>query len=905
MYNKVPFNVVVPEYSPERDAPIFPHITKKYNCQENVAGMINKWGRLSWKIQQPDRSMVWTSVKLVLPMEIEAYDTSEDRLDMRVTSRRPACNMALSESPMNAFRQTTLSLNGKVFMEDNVFRKVLDTCYRGTGPESYGDNHSLKPVVCRDLQAPGHVTVYPILDNNDDPIGDGAHVNITDNAIKTLDNAFSLLEHNAPFLERARLWQEHLDFDGLTWRGNITNYLELGPFQARARKSNTAVPYIKDFHLTLNYDENPSYFDSVVGVNSVIPKGSRVVPAKLIEFGTIPNLRHHGETIHRTAKWPAYFSCKYSAKPYLEVTYTKFLDSMQPYYNLRCFEHQHENCPAFAMAIPTDSFESQAVVKRVTSRVLAYPTKIYLWASSSRGASGDFIQGGVRRSCLLSNIHCRINQRPDVVFNPSQESCFEMFQRHTNSSLEYGAWLKSPIYCFTPVDLGQSDMFANDARLTIFEWDAAVSLTPLQVQEYTDARNQDYLNVTGYGRNPTARKGLSIDYATDFGPPGAQQVIYASWDAAKSPALDAGDTTLSLYIRDDRSGNQHHLNCQMTPSAKAWWINKNLRISGTQDNLGNIEQPLQPEIIKIASIDSLSQQFRGFLWASVEFAEGADKGKIDGHFLFYIENSSGFVLPPGDDGVATQARDCIVPYAWIEDTPAAADDKGDPVHTYAIKAQYLASLNIDSLYQGRFQTQCGRKLFNVQGANGAVCTPGQTCFVTDAKGIRNNGGTSNHSGPKAAGSAEFPVLDQRTSTKRWVCFSPTPEMVAGTDKTLTWRGDTDGHETDAIADTLAGEQILRIGGQCDRNSLWDANSEPDEDLPMAIEAQNAKYNGQGFDMEVLDFSAVYPPSEPRFALNALYEYGNAQYQFTNDGMPTRVVPNLVPVDVSSAIPNLR
>ncbi|HIB87295.1 TPA: hypothetical protein EYO57_08830 [Candidatus Poribacteria bacterium] len=42
-----------------------------------------------------------------------------------------------------------------------------------------------------------------------------------------------------------------------------------------------------------------------------------------------------------------------------------------------------------------------------------------------------------------------------------------------------------------------------------------------------------------------------------------------------------------------------------------------------------------------------------------------------------------------------------------------------------------------------------------------------------------------------------------------------------------------------------------------------------------------------------------------YTMKALYEYGNANYQFSNQGLPTKVLPNLVPVSDSSAIPKLK
>ena len=76
--NTVPFNVNVPEYQPERSAPIFPQITRKYPCIEDVVGGTAKFNTLTWKIQQPDRSMVWTSVKLVLPFKMESFGDLDD-----------------------------------------------------------------------------------------------------------------------------------------------------------------------------------------------------------------------------------------------------------------------------------------------------------------------------------------------------------------------------------------------------------------------------------------------------------------------------------------------------------------------------------------------------------------------------------------------------------------------------------------------------------------------------------------------------------------------------------------------------------------------------------------------------------------------------------------------------------
>ena len=41
-----------------------------------------------------------------------------------------------------------------------------------------------------------------------------------------------------------------------------------------------------------------------------------------------------------------------------------------------------------------------------------------------------------------------------------------------------------------------------------------------------------------------------------------------------------------------------------------------------------------------------------------------------------------------------------------------------------------------------------------------------------------------------------------------------------------------------------------------------------------------------------------------YQLKVLYEYGNCQYNFSRDGAPTRVLPNVVPVGPSPGLPAL-
>ena len=61
---------------------------------------------------------------------------------------------------------------------------------------------------------------------------------------------------------------------------------------------------------------------------------------------------------------------------------------------------------------------------------------------------------------------------------------------------------------------------------------------------------------------------------------------------------------------------------------------------------------------------------------------------------------------------------------------------------------------------------------------------------------------------------------------------------------------------------------------------------------------------QGFELYEQD-EEDYSSENFDYNLKVLYEYGNAQYQFTKDAMPTRILPNLVPVKPSGDIPVLQ
>ena len=911
MLNRAPYNTEVPEFLPSRDAPINSYVVRKYPCQEQVANRSNEFQSLTWKIQQPDSSLVWQSVKIVMPMTIQCMDAQGEIADLNVFKRLPCCNVALSQSPMNAFQQTTLSLNGRIFSEVNSFRDILDTCYRGIGAQAYGDNHSLKPIVQRNLNsnvnAAGKLALL-----NAAGVATGHFVQVENLEERTLDSAFTLLEHNGPFIERARVFQDQLSYDGKTWSGEISHLLELGPFQARARKGNTAVPYIKDFHLRLNFENNPSQFDvlnppqpDVQG--QYVEQGGRVMAPKLLEFATLPNFLHHGETVLQSNGWPADYMFKYTEKPYLEVTYTKHESGMRPYYNLRCFEHQYEQSNRFQLPVSPDSFESSTSLQRVTTRLLSLPTKVYVWADLADEWRQSFITGGVRRSCLIENLHLRVNQRPDVMFNPSQEDCYEMFRRHTNSSLEYGSWLKSPIYCFDMVDVGQSDMYSNDARVTWMEWDGQCSLTQLQMTEGRNRQEDNLLTAHAYD----ITKVMDANWrAAGWATPVTANGIQLYLDADIMPQIQDTSVDISTVLVYKNPGASHD------PPVLRWA--DRTKILGTDSHFTEPGQAvISRSDLALNTLRANEYSLDGYIWAvmctvththnSVTHTKGDIKGP-----LWYVPNSLKIIPDQVDGEEMWQTTDTL---SWDYDS---GEDK-------MVNIKYdWAGHGAPKVISGVFASNpavasiTGKRFGAVDGEGNPINNdgwcPGIFAYEIDADGIRNvasiarggfhkygNGGYTKHTSKAGGIGANYnwvcfnyregyptpgPGKDSNAATK-WAHYRATvaaPGTGGGPDRPpLFWAPQV----ADALTQWGSGYQKIHVQA---KGKIGTENFH-------AFGATNTRLNPHdnfGAQLQNKQLEKINLTSE-EYRMKVLYEYGNCQYQFAADASPTKVIPNLVPV----------
>ena len=941
MQNTAPYNTDVPEFQPSREAPIYPSIVRRYPCQEDAVFPDDNVGfrHLTWKIQQPDSSMVWTSVKLVMPMRIETRNAALDVVDTRVGKRLPACNIALSESVMRVFRDTTLTLNGKVFNEVNYYRDILDTCYRGVGPQSYGDNHSLKPVVTRAIVAndPQQIVRVRAVDGSET----ANYVMVDDIRNYVTSNNESLLDNNGPFLERARLWQDNIDPDsGNIWQGNVSSYLEIGPFQARARKGNTAVPFIKDFHLKLNFNQNESRYDQLrkmifadfdyADVQTIIR--GRVLAPYLLEYGTVANMSVDGESILATKNYLGYIGCSFTAKPYLEVTYTKFLDSMRSSYLLRCYERQYQqSLPRFKLPPtpypgPNNAMNMRKYTARVTTRLNSYPTKIYLYAEVADEWKGSFLMGGVRRSCQLNNIHCRINQRPDVIYNPSQEECFETFQRHTNSSLEYGAWRKAPIYVFTPADLRQSDMYANDARITWMEWDAECSLTQLENHEQLTALGTQAITAAGYireERDEIPTFGQTMQHWGVMGEP-----VECRLDP-RVASLAHNAPSVSLQLVSPRTSNSLVGSRINFPNSDHAVIGKNLScMNYTNQFTGVLREVPADQAMDFVMTTSTSKtrRFDGYIWALVKTTGDAVGEFVTG--AWYFPYTFRFVPDASQNG----GNQPGMLNDW--DDVTITHDAGN--NAYAFKCIDMTQIDFA---KGVFRdsdagAMDGKQIGTPVGGGGYTNVhPGKVAFKIDPQGLRNADTTYKANGPTATqtypmmGPTEFKAAGALTNNNnsygvnetistgasegdpRWVCFVPNQTLI---DNYLKFRVTThttvadpttpiEFHYNDTVLHPWGVERVFMAGAA--QTAVIDQTFTTDILTRQNPSNQFGERDGHRVGKMVIDPLYSERDIEWEYQLKALYEYGNCQYEFTEQGLPTRVIDNLVPVGPSPGIPS--
>ena len=521
----------IPQFQAQRTSPIYEYITRKFYCEENVVGDIaeTKMTQLSWNIHTPQDDFIWKSVKLHIPLKITAK-SNQATVSMRLSDRNPACNIALSACPMKMFTDCQLILNGNMFsVQPNFYETILDTCYQSRDENSWMSSHSLKPNACRNIRKETETNgVYPVVASAGAAEPDYVQIHDGNSAIS--DHAFDLTFANPGFNSRVRSFQTDLQGSITDCQTELVSYLHLGPFMRRVRKMpdgsrqyNSAVPYIKDFSLKLMCDKAASQYDRQKGniYNEEFP--GRTLANSILEWGTPVNMRHIGESMMPDVNWADHFVFEVMSKPYLEVEYVKLGEQqLAPSYKLRALTYQYENSDPFSFGFPVlhstmSRLVATKVPVRLNSRLLEVCSKVYLWAELAQDYKKSFFMGGTQRCARIENLHLRINNRSDILFEPTQTSCFDNFKKLTSNAWGLSTWEKSPIYVFDPSTFGLQEYLSGQSQLMTYEWNFDVTPTELMIEEFLALNQQAAIKSMGYTQELTfLQTANGYDFAHRF-----------------------------------------------------------------------------------------------------------------------------------------------------------------------------------------------------------------------------------------------------------------------------------------------------------------------------------------------------------------------------------------------------
>ena len=138
----------IPQFTPNRESPIYRRFVRRYNCRENVALKSNNpastsydpraFNALSYKINSEGPDMVIRNIRLVMPLDMAlmshkrsgnavlSYDDMEqicmsanENVGVQAgIEQNPMSAVAVAANPMAAFRTVECYINGKRFTKN-------------------------------------------------------------------------------------------------------------------------------------------------------------------------------------------------------------------------------------------------------------------------------------------------------------------------------------------------------------------------------------------------------------------------------------------------------------------------------------------------------------------------------------------------------------------------------------------------------------------------------------------------------------------------------------------------------------------------------------------------------------------------------------------------------------------
>ena len=307
---------------------------------------------------------------------------------------------------------------------------------------------------------------------------------------------------------------------------------------------------------------------------------------------------------------------------------------------------------------------------------------------------------------------------------------------------------------------------------------------------------------------------------------------------------------------------------------------------------------------QIQAVDACQKQLNGMIWARVATKDIADgdpgfdevgasaKGDIVSNAFWYIPESWRFVGDPVDQAYAEHLSSLTFG-AKISFTHAATTPK----------------IIVGTLSGNRDGGVNGYKIGQVAG--GATWAPGPYGYRITGMGIQND---VLYGWDAANGLTALPKVVETADNMAWVCFAPetsmpsqaghhvwnkyihtyTQEQVKASHAPAYWPA----QEQAANTSWLNGQEMLCL----QTSGRWGLRE------PEIFNVDTVMYpaDGDAHGAQLVRNNEVAGQwaQQTEYRLKTLYEYGNCQYSFTQDAAPTRILPNLVPVGPSPAIPSL-
>jgi hypothetical protein len=246
----------VDTFAPSRSNPVARRAVRKYYAQQPLMGT-QTFDNLTFQVQQSDPLMVINEIRMVLPLELQAYNVDGQLMSFALANGGRACNIAVGQdAPFSAFSNIEVGINGKIYSEQpQRYGKTLSKCFQSYSEMQFQNNHSLKPI-CNTSRETTQDHDISVIGYDGNETGD--FVTVRRNMHEQL--AYALPLANSGFLARSRAFQENLRNDGYLWKGEINSLLNCAIFNCEARKqSNDQVRLLRTRPiLMLNSDRKQS-----------------------------------------------------------------------------------------------------------------------------------------------------------------------------------------------------------------------------------------------------------------------------------------------------------------------------------------------------------------------------------------------------------------------------------------------------------------------------------------------------------------------------------------------------------------------------------------------------------------------------------------------------------------------